>query len=179
MKAKFLIPLVLFLVMVGFLYVGLNLNPREVPSPLIGKPAPAFSLPSLDDASRTVSPADFKGQVWLMNVWATWCVSCRAEHETLVRLAKQNVVPIVGLNYKDDNEAAKKWLAALGNPYQVTAVDADGRIAIDWGVYGAPETYVIDKQGLIRHKHIGPVTPEALTQQILPLVEKLRQETGA
>ncbi len=179
MKAKFLIPLVLFLVMVGFLYVGLNLNPREVPSPLIGKPAPAFSLPSLDDPSRTVSPADFKGQVWLMNVWATWCVSCRAEHETLVRLAKQNVVPIVGLNYKDDNEAAKKWLATLGNPYQVTAVDADGRIAIDWGVYGAPETYVIDKQGRIRHKHIGPVTPAALTQQILPLVEKLRQEAGA
>ncbi|MGF1644140.1 MAG: DsbE family thiol:disulfide interchange protein [Thiotrichales bacterium] len=177
MKLRFLVPLFIFLVIGGFLYVGLSLNPREVPSPLIGKPAPTFALPSLHDASKTITPTDFKGQVWLMNVWATWCPSCRAEHETLVELRRNSDVPIIGLNYKDNDDDARKWLVALGDPYQTVAVDADGRIAIDWGVYGAPETYVIDQQGLIRHKHVGPVTPEVLQQRILPLVQQLRQGT--
>lgn len=175
MKIRFLIPLFIFGLIAVFLGVGLKLDPREVPSPLIGKPAPSFSLPALSDPARVITPEDFKGKVWLMNVWATWCVSCRAEHETLVELERLNVAPIIGLNYKDENDAAKNWLQELGNPYLANAVDADGRIAIDYGVYGAPETYIIDKQGIIRHKHIGPVTPEIVNKTIIPMVTELRK----
>ncbi|MGF1548548.1 MAG: DsbE family thiol:disulfide interchange protein [Thiotrichales bacterium] len=175
MKLRFLIPLIIFLGISAFLYMGLSLDPREVPSPLIGKPAPTFALPSLHDTSKTITPADYKGQIWLMNVWATWCASCRAEHATLVRLSRETDIPIVGLNYKDNDDDARKWLIALGDPYASVAVDANGRIAIDWGVYGAPETYVIDQQGLIQHKHIGPVTPEVLQEKILPLIARLRE----
>jgi cytochrome c biogenesis protein CcmG/thiol:disulfide interchange protein DsbE len=175
---RFLIPLAVFAVMVIFLAIGLTLDPREVPSPLIGKPAPAFSLPVVADAEQSLSPADFLGQVVLVNVWASWCVSCRQEHPVLLNLAQQNVVPVYGLNYKDQRDAAQGWLRQYGNPYIASAFDADGRAGIDWGVYGVPETFVIDKQGLIRHKHTGPVTPEALEKDILPLVRQLQGEAS-
>lgn len=173
---RFLIPLGVFAVMVLFLGIGLTLNPREVPSPLIGKPAPAFQLSRVADAGQTLSPEDFKGQVALVNVWASWCVSCRQEHPVLLQLARQNVVPIYGLNYKDQREAAQGWLNQHGNPYIASAFDADGRVGINWGVYGVPETFVIDKAGLIRHKHTGPVTPESLEQELLPLIRQLQGE---
>ncbi len=175
MKAKFVIPLVLFVALVLLLAYGLTRDPREVPSPLIGKPAPAFSLPSLTEPGKTVGTADYRGRVWLLNVWATWCISCRAEHPNLVAFARQGVVPIVGLDWKDDSDAARQWLAQLGDPYDTVAVDADGRVAIDWGVYGAPETYLIDRQGIIRHKHIGPLTPEVIRDELLPLIRKYQK----
>ena len=156
------------------LAVGLRLNPREVPSPLIDKPAPAFTLPRLDDPQQHFSRKDMLGKVWMLNVWASWCVSCREEHPVLVGLSKKNIVPIYGLNYKDERKDALAWLGRLGNPYTVSIMDADGRIGIDYGVYGVPETYVIDKQGVIRYKQIGPVTPEVLEAKILPLVKKLQ-----
>ena len=175
---RFLIPLAVFVVMVIFLAIGLTLDPREVPSPLIGKPAPVFSLPEVADADKSLSPADFRGQVVLVNVWASWCVSCRQEHPVLLNLARQNVVPIYGLNYKDQRDAARGWLQQYGDPYTASAFDADGRVGIDWGVYGVPETFVIDRQGLIRHKHTGPVTPESLEQELLPLVRRLQGEAS-
>ena len=174
---RFLIPLAVFAIMVIFLAIGLTLNPREVPSPLIGKPAPAFNLPQVAAAENTLSPSDFKGQVVLVNVWASWCVSCRQEHPVLLQLAQQGLVPIYGLNYKDQREAAQGWLRQHGDPYVASAFDADGRVGIDWGVYGVPETFVIDRAGIIRHKHTGPVTPAALERDILPLVRQLQGET--
>ncbi|HXZ52640.1 MAG TPA: DsbE family thiol:disulfide interchange protein [Burkholderiales bacterium] len=171
---RFLIPLGIFIVLLLFLAVGLRLDPRMVPSPLIDKPAPAFTLPRLDDPQRLVSEKDLLGKVWLLNVWASWCVSCREEHPVLVEFAKKNIVPIYGLNYKDERKDALAWLGQFGNPYTVSIMDADGRIGIDYGVYGVPETYVIDKQGVIRYKQIGPVTPEVLDAKILPLVRKLQ-----
>lgn len=170
---RFLIPLGAFIVLVILLAVGLTLNPRDVPSPLKGKPAPAFTLPQLAAADKSFSPADMKGQVWLFNVWASWCVSCRQEHPLLVSFAKDGKVPVVGLNYKDQGTDARNWLAKFGDPYLLSAVDADGRVGIDYGVYGVPETYVIDKDGVIRLKHTGPITPESLQKQILPLVAEL------
>jgi len=164
------LPVGIFLTLVAFLYVGLYLNPREVPSPLVGKAAPAFELPVLHDAQKRFTPADMRGKTWLLNVWASWCVSCREEHPVLVGLAKRNLLPIVGLNYKDRDDEAKRWLAQFGDPYTLSAVDADGRIGIDYGVYGVPETYVIGPDGVILFKQIGPVTPEVLEKKILPLV---------
>src|SRR5512139_1853740 len=175
MNKKLFIPLVVFAVLVGFLFVGLFLNPREVPSPLIGKPAPAFSLNQLHKPDRTLATADMKGQVWLLNVWASWCVSCREEHPLLVELAKAKLVPIVGLNYKDEPAAGMRWLAQHGDPYNLSVVDRDGAVGLDYGVYGVPETFVIDKQGVIRYKQIGPVTVEALEKKILPLVRELQK----
>jgi cytochrome c biogenesis protein CcmG/thiol:disulfide interchange protein DsbE len=171
---RFLIPLGIFIVLLLFLAVGLRLDPRKVPSPLIDKPAPAFTLPRLDDPKQLVSEKDLLGKVWLLNVWASWCVSCREEHPVLVEFAKKNVVPIYGLNYKDERKDALAWLGQFGNPYTVSIMDSDGRVGIDYGVYGVPETYVIDKQGVIRYKQIGPVTPELLDAKILPLVRKLQ-----
>ena len=171
---RFLVPLGIFVVMVGFLAVGLRLNPREVPSPLINKPAPPFTLPELVDPQRTFSQKDMLGKVWMLNVWASWCVSCREEHPVLVAFSRRNIVPVYGLNYKDDRKDALAWLARLGDPYTMSIMDRDGRIGIDYGVYGVPETYVIDKQGVIRYKQIGPVTPEVLEAKILPLVKKLQ-----
>lgn len=171
---RFLIPLVVFIVMVGFLAIGLTLDPREVPSPFIDKPAPAFTLPQVADASKTLSPADFKGQVALVNVWASWCVSCRQEHPVLLELARRKLVPIYGLNYKDERQDALGWLDQFGDPYTASAFDADGRVGINWGVYGVPETFVIDRQGIIRHKHTGPVTPEVLETTLLPLIRQLQ-----
>jgi cytochrome c biogenesis protein CcmG/thiol:disulfide interchange protein DsbE len=175
MTKKLLIPLVVFVVLVGFLFVGLFRDPREVPSPLIGKPAPAFTLAQLQDPAKSLGPADLKGQVWLLNVWASWCVSCRDEHPLLVELGRAKIVPIVGLNYKDEPAAGLKWLAQNGDPYNVSVVDRDGRVGIDWGVYGVPETFVVDKTGAIRYKQIGPITVEALQTKILPLVRELQK----
>lgn len=173
MMARFLIPLVLFVVLVAFLWAGLSRNPREVPSPLIGRPAPAFELPRLDDPKKRFGPADMRGQVWLLNVWASWCVSCREEHPVLLEFAKEGRVPLVGLNYKDQREDALRWLQQFGDPYRLSVSDTEGRVGIDYGVYGVPETYVIDRAGVIRMKHIGPVTPEVLSGRILPLVAEL------
>jgi len=172
---RFLWPLAIFGVLVGFLAVGLKLNPREVPSPLIGKPAPAFELPILHQPDKRFVPADMRGKVWLLNVWASWCVSCRDEHPLLVELSRKGVMPILGLNYKDKGEDALRWLKQFGDPYQLSVVDVDGRIGIDYGVYGVPETYLIDAQGVIRFKQIGPITPAILEQKILPLAMSLRK----
>jgi cytochrome c biogenesis protein CcmG/thiol:disulfide interchange protein DsbE len=174
MKAKFVIPLLLFVVLVGFLAVGLNRDPQEIPSPLIGKQAPAFELPQLADPQKTFSPESMKGQPWILNVWASWCVACREEHPVLVELGKLGVAPIIGLDYKDKREDALTMLARQGNPYLFSAFDANGRVGIDYGVYGVPETYVIDKAGVIRFKHIGPITMELLNKRIIPLLGELK-----
>ena len=171
---RFLVPLGIFIVLVVFLAVGLTRDPREVPSPLIDQPAPPFTLVQLHEPARQLSVADLKGQVWLLNVWASWCVSCRQEHPLMVELSKAGVVPIYGLNYKDKRDDALRWLDQFGDPYTVSVMDADGKVGIDYGVYGVPETYVIDKQGTIRYKQIGPVTAEVLKQTIIPLVRKLQ-----
>jgi cytochrome c biogenesis protein CcmG/thiol:disulfide interchange protein DsbE len=177
---RFLIPLGLFLVLAVFLGIGLNRDdPHEVPSPLIGKPAPAFSLPTLGSSGQGDGPAfapkDMQGRVWVLNVWASWCASCREEHPVLVDLARTGVVPLVGLDYKDQPAAAQGWLSRFGNPYVLSALDADGRVGIDYGVYGVPETYVIDKTGTIRFKQIGAVTTEVLNTKILPLIRELQR----
>ncbi|MEO5660018.1 MAG: DsbE family thiol:disulfide interchange protein [Polaromonas sp.] len=172
---RFLLPLAVFLTLVLFLGVGLRLNPREIPSPFIGKPAPAFKLAQLHEPGKTISPQDMVGQVWLLNVYASWCVACRQEHPVLMNFAKQGVVPLLGLNYKDGTENGATWLRQFGNPYSVSGVDADGRVGIDYGVYGVPETFVIDKKGVIRMKHIGPVTPEVITEKLLPLINELNR----
>lgn len=170
---RFLAPFVVFVALVAFFFIGLNRDPREIPSPLVNQAAPAFSLQQLQVPSQQFSPAAMRGQVWLFNVWASWCVSCRVEHPVLIKLAKTKLVPIVGLNYKDQRSDALQWLKQFGNPYLLSATDLDGRIGIDYGVYGVPETYVIDKQGIIRMKHIGPVTEEVLQHKILPRVREL------
>ena len=172
---KWTLPLAIFAVVVAFLYVGLSRDPREVPSPLIGKPAPQFSLAQLHEPAKTLGSADMKGRVWLLNVWASWCVSCRVEHPLLLELGKAKIVPIVGLNYKDKTPEGKAWLASEGDPYTTSIMDIDGRVGIDWGVYGVPETFVVDKQGVIRYKQIGPVTAEALERKILPLIRELER----
>src|SRR5258706_6715824 len=159
---RYLVPLGIFVVLVLFLAAGLRLNPREVPSPLIGKPAPGFMLPQLQMPDRNLSTTDLRGKVWLLNVWASWCAACREEHAVLVELAKTSVVPIYGLNYKDQRGDALAWLDQFGNPYTLSIADVEGRVGIDYGVYALPETFVIDKNGMIRYKQIGPVTPEAL-----------------
>jgi len=172
------VPLAVFGALAVVLGIGLTLNPREVPSPLIGKPAPAFSLPGLHDESVRVSPAAMRGQVWLLNVWASWCAPCREEHPLIVAAARDTGVPVVGLNYKDEPAAARGWLRQLGDPYKAIAADRDGRAGIDWGVYGVPETFVIDRAGVIRHKVIGPLTADAWTRDVLPLLKKLQAERG-
>ena len=172
---KYLIPLVLFIVLVIFLAIGLSRDPHEVPSPLINKPAPAFNLPQLKDPSKTFSAAEMRGKVWILNVWASWCITCRDEHPLLIDYAKTGAVPIYGLNYKDQRDDALAWLSELGDPYVLSAADLDGSVAIDYGVYGAPETYVIDQSGTIRFKQIGPVTPDVWTKQVFPLVQELNR----
>jgi len=170
---RYLLPLLVFVVLLGFLAAGLSLKPREVPSPLIDKPAPAFSLPVLATPDKQLSLQDMRGKVWLLNVWASWCVACRVEHPLLVELSRTGQVPIYGLNYKDKRDDALGWLAKFGNPYVASLSDTEGLVGIDYGVYGVPETFVIDKSGTIRMKHIGPVTPEVLRDHILPLVKRL------
>ena len=191
---RFLWPLIGFIVLVVLLAVGLNLDPREVPSPLVGKPAPAFSLSKLGSDEK-FSPQDMQGKVWLLNVWSTWCVSCRQEHPMLVQMAKSQTVTLIGLSYKEvrgdasfdmskihaeaektmATQRASAWLQRHGNPYALSALDLDGRVGIDYGVYGVPETYVIDKAGIIRLKHTGPITPEVFSGKLLPLVKELNR----
>jgi cytochrome c biogenesis protein CcmG/thiol:disulfide interchange protein DsbE len=175
MKAKHWIPLGVFGVLVAFLAAGLNRDPHELPSPLVDKPAPQFRLAQLAAADRRFSPADMKGQVWMLNVWASWCTACRDEHPVLLAFSRTQDIPLVGLDYKDQRADAAKFLARQGDPYRLSAVDDDGRVGIDWGVYGVPETFVIDRQGVIRYKQVGPVTVEALQKTILPLVERLKR----
>lgn len=174
---KYIIPLILFIVIAVFLAVGLKLKPSEIPSPLINKPAPVFSAAKLDAPGQKLSPADLAGKVWLLNVWASWCTSCKEEHPTLNELAKQQAIVIIGLNYKDNPESAKQWLAALGNPYTDSIMDQDGRIGLDWGVYGVPETFVVDKKGIVRYKLTGAVTPEIIQNTLLPLIGELQAES--
>ena len=169
----FLIPLGAFLALAIVLAVGLKRDPREVPSPLIDKPAPKFALARLDDAAKTVRLDDLKGKVFILNVWASWCVACREEHPILLDFAKKRVVPVYGLNYKDTRADASAWLARFGNPYDASFFDEDGRVGLDFGVYGVPETFVVDGNGVIRMKHIGPITPEVLTNKIERLLKKL------
>ncbi|MCP5142936.1 MAG: DsbE family thiol:disulfide interchange protein [Chromatiales bacterium] len=177
-QLKFILPLAIFLALAVVLYNGLGKDPKLVPSPLIGKPAPAFQLTTLSDAGKTISPADMKGQVWLLNIWATWCTTCKAEHEILNVLAQRGGMKIVGLNYKDDRFKAQQWLRREGNPYQVNAFDQDGRVGIDWGVTGTPETFVVDKQGVIRYKKIGAITVDDARDTIIPLVKQLEAEAA-
>ncbi|MDR2837615.1 MAG: DsbE family thiol:disulfide interchange protein [Azonexus sp.] len=184
-----------FAALAVLLAVGLRLNPRDIPSPLVGKPAPAFRLAVLNAPDKTFSPEDMRGKVWLLNVWSTWCVSCREEHPVLVQMAGKIDAPLIGLNYKDvrgdgeldiskipaDTERrmaeqrATEWLDDRGDPYKLTAMDIDGRVGIDYGVYGVPETYIIDKQGVIRMKHTGPISPESLQKKILPMLAELNK----
>ena len=173
---KYLIPLGLFLVLVAFLAIGLGRDPREVPSPLINKAAPTFRLPQLKAPDKTFSAEDMRGKVWVLNVWASWCISCRDEHPLLLEYAKSGAVPIYGLNLKDRPEDALAWLGELGDPYVLSASDLEGRVAIDYGVYGAPETYLIDQGGVIRYKHIGPVTPDVWEDKFLPLVQEMNRQ---
>jgi len=171
---RFILPFVVFMIMAAFMYVGLNLNPHEVPSPLVGRAAPAFTLPQLHEPSKQFSPQDMKGKVWLFNVWASWCTACEHEHPVFMDLARKNIVPIYGMDYKDQRADGEAWLRKHGNPYVLVVSDAEGRVGIDYGVYGVPETYVIDKQGVIQHKQIGAVTPEILDEKILPLIRELQ-----
>ena len=175
MNKYLLIPLVLFIGLVAFLLVGLNRDPRELPSPLINKAAPDFQLQQLKEPARTFSPKEMRGKVWLLNFWGTWCVACREEHPILVKYSKTGAVPIYGVDYKDDRATALQLLEEEGNPYTVTAFDPEGRTSIDYGVYGAPESYLIDKNGVIRFKQIGPITDEVWNKKILPLAAQLNQ----
>ncbi len=173
---RFLLPLSIFVVVVGFLGIGLTLNPREIPSPLVGKAAPDFSQPQLYDQGKIFSPADLKGKVWLLNFWASWCNGCKTEHPVLMDLARSGQVLIYGMDYKDQREEALTWLQRGGNPYSGVGVDEAGRVGINYGVYGVPETYVIDKQGVIRYKQIGPLYPDTVEKKILPLVKQLESQ---
>ena len=175
MKFKFLIPLAVFLVIAAFLGVGLTRDPRKLPSTMIDKAAPQFTLQQVSEPAKTFSPADMKGQVWMLNVWASWCTACRVEHPLLVEISNSKLVPLIGLDYKDKPEDALKFLAQQGNPYQLSALDLEGRVGIDYGVYGVPETFIIDKNGRIRHKHVGPITPESLQREILPIIAELKK----
>ena len=175
MKMKALIPLGLFAVLVVFLAIGLTRDPHEIPSPLIGKPAPLFTAPQLKSPGQQFSAKDMLGKVWILNTWASWCVACRQEHPILVEFAKTKTIPVIGLDYKDQNTEGLKWLASYGDPYDLSVTDRDGRIGIDFGVYGVPESFLIDKAGVIRYKQIGPITEEALRDKILPLVRELEK----
>lgn len=172
-QTRFILPFIIFAAILFLLWKGLSLHPNQIPSPLLDKPAPHFSLPNLFEPKKMMSNKDLLGHVTLVNVWATWCESCAEEHDTLLQLAENEHVFFFGLNYKDDVTAAKKWLKQYGNPYQMVGVDRDGLAAIDWGVYGTPETFVLDKKGIIRYKQIGPIDSESWEKTLKPLIEKL------
>jgi len=174
---RFILPLLAFIVMAGFLAVGLKLDPREIPSPLINKPAPDFSVPTLLNENQMISNETMKDQVWLLSVFASWCVACRQEHPLLNKLSQQNLLPLVGLNYKDERAKAKAWLNELGNPYTIIAHDLKGDVGIDFGVYGVPESFLIDKKGQIRYKQIGPFTAEVIQDKLIPMVKQLQAES--
>ncbi|HRN76350.1 DsbE family thiol:disulfide interchange protein [Ottowia sp.] len=173
-KLKFFLPLLVFLVVALFLAVGLRLNPREVPSPLVDRAAPDVRAATLHDPARQLGTQDLRGQVWVLNVWASWCVACRVEHPTLVQWAQTGNVKLYGLNYKDKRDNGLKWLSDHGNPYLESIHDESGRLGIEFGVYGVPETYVIDRAGVVRYKHTGPVTPLVLQNEVMPLLRKLQ-----
>lgn len=167
---RYLIPALIFTALVAFLAIGLKRDPSYIPSPLIGKPAPSFELAAVEDPSRTVRTRDLQGKTYVLNVWGTWCAGCRQEHQALLQIARAGVVPIIGLNWKDDLPLAQRWLQQLGNPYTVTAFDPEGRTGIDWGVYGAPETFLVDANGIVQYKHIAPLTMEVWEREFLPRI---------
>jgi len=177
MRLRYFIPLIVVVGVIGLFWIGLHRDPGRIPSPLINEPAPEFALPTLRDPARKLTTEHLKGRVTLVNVWASWCISCRAEVRVLKSLARRDVVPIIGIDYKDKRPNALKWLQHFGDPYTVTGFDASGDVGIDWGVYGVPETYVVDKKGYVRLKHIGPLTQKVLREKILPLVRQLRTES--
>lgn len=170
---RFALPLGIFILMVGLLAYGLGLDPRKIPSPLIDKATPAFSLARLHASQQYTSNSDLLGEVWVLNVWASWCLACRAEHEFITRLAQMNLAKVIGLNYKDKPADARHWLQQLGDPYTTSLMDIDGRVGIDWGVYGVPETFIIDKNGTIKYKFIGPINQGTLDREIVPLLREL------
>ncbi len=176
-SVRYLLPLAVFLGVAVFLGIGLTLDPREVPSPLIGKPVPEFSLPPVQGRTLGLASEHLEGEVSLVNVFASWCTACRDEHPLWMQIYQENVVPVHGLNYKDRPQDAADWLGALGDPYTRTGADINGRVAIDWGVYGVPETFVVDQDGRIAYKHIGAITVSALEQTILPLIRDLREKS--
>lgn len=171
---RFVLPLAIFAALGVLLASGLGKDTRLVPSPLIDRPAPSFDLPSLRDPNVRVRSDDFAGKPWVLNVWGSWCVACRVEHEVLTAFAKRGLVPVVGLDWKDDANDATRWLAQFGDPYDAIPVDVDGRVAIDWGVYGAPETFLVDAGGIVRFKHVGPLTPEIVERELVPRIEAMR-----
>jgi len=174
-RMRYLIPLFIFLVMAGFLLKGLYMNPRHIPSVLINKPAPEFNLPTLYDPERMVSKESMKGKVWLLNIWASWCAACRAEHQVLNTIADMGIVDIIGLDYKDEAADGKRWLKQLGNPYKEVIVDKNGRTGIDFGVYGVPESFLIDAEGIIRHKFTGPLYYPDIKGTLIPLLDEIRK----
>ena len=178
--SRFLLPLALFVLLAVVLAIGIRHAPEKgvIASPLLGRPAPQFALPNLTDPAHEVRSADLRGHWYLFNVWGTWCGQCREEHETLLEVHRAGIVPIVGLDWKDDDAQARSWLTQLGNPYQAVAVDRSGRIAIDWGVYGAPETFLVNPQGIVVYKHVGALTPDTWTHEILPRVSALAAGTS-
>lgn len=175
---RYLLPGAVFLVLCGFFVAGLYRDPTYVPSPLIGKPAPEFSLPKVENIAETVALSDYKGQVFVLNVWGTWCVGCRQEHDLLLEIERSGVVPLVGLNWKDDLVQAQQWLTQLGNPYVASAFDEEGRVGIDFGVYGAPETFLVDASGQVIYKFISPLTREVWQNEFLPRIQAARQGAG-
>lgn len=175
---RFLAPAIIFILLAGFLFVGLFKDPSLVPSPLIGKPIPTFAVSTLRDASKTVTDKDLRGKIALINVWATWCPACKQEHGTLVQLAQEVGIPIYGLNYKDKRDAAIQWLHDYGDPYVLNIFDENGRIGIDFGVYGAPETFLIDENGVIQHKLVGIMTPQVWQTAFVPLINQLGSEVA-
>jgi len=177
LKLKFILPLVAFAVLVALLFAGLSNDPRRVPSPLVNKPAPAFELPRLSEPGVTFSPKMLLGKVWALNIWASWCSGCRAEHPVLNELARQDIISLVGFDYKDTNDQAQAWLDQLGNPYRLVVTDQKGLVGFDYGVYGVPETFFIDKKGIIRYKHIGPISYKDLSEIIIPLIKELQAES--
>lgn len=177
MKSKFLLPLIAFVILVGIFVVGLTKDPSRIPSPLVDNPAPEFSLPSLQDPNEMVGSATYANEMALVNIWATWCPGCRQEHGFLLELAQEDIVPIFGLNWRDNRPDALQWLQVLGDPYVASAFDVDGSVGIDWGAYGAPETFLIDENGIVIHKHIAPLTREIWERDFMPLIreQELRQ----
>jgi len=173
---RYLVPVGVFAILIGFFVVGLNRDKETIPSPLIGKPAPQFDLSTVEDPSRRVGSQDFAGKMYVLNVWATWCSGCRQEHEALLEIASRGEVPLVGLNWKDDLDLAQRWLRELGNPYVASGFDVEGRVAIDWGVYGAPETFLIDSSGKVLFKHIAPITIEIWERDFVPLIRAAKGE---
>lgn len=178
MRWRYLLPLGGVVLLISLLALGLKLDPREVPSPLIGKPAPGFNLPTLAQPERKLSVENLRGEVCVVNVWASWCVTCREEHPLLMDFSRRSIAPLYGLNYKDARADALAWLTEFGNPYRESVSDHEGRVGLDWGVYGVPETFILDKQGRIRYKHIGAITVDDMQHKLLPLIETLQREPG-